>query len=115
MTANDALILTTLFWALAALAALAIAAHQSMRLARAAPAHDEHWWFRLMSVLVFGSLGVTKLRNVAVWSDYIWFDQGLFGSILQRWPLDLALAVLTMLACLLAAVLYVQTQREPHP
>jgi hypothetical protein len=111
MTPEGALILTTLFWAVAGFVATGIAVHQSVRLVRAVGHHDKHWWFRLMSVLVFGSLGVTKLRNVAIWTDYIWFDQQLMGTIQQRWPLDLALATLTMAACLLATVLYVQTQQ----
>jgi hypothetical protein len=115
MTPNDALILTTLCWATAGLAASSIAVHQSVRLMQTTGHHDDHWWFRLMSVLVFGSLGVTKLRNTAIWTDYVWFDQRLLGTIADRASLDLGLAVLTMTACLLAVTLYIQTQQGHRP
>jgi hypothetical protein len=69
MGPDDALAITTGVWALAALAALSIAIPQSWRLIRTSMRHDSLWWFRLMSVLLFGALGVAMLRNVAVWAD----------------------------------------------
>jgi hypothetical protein len=115
MGPDDALAITTGVWALAALAALSIAIPQSWRLIRTSMRHDSLWWFRLMSVLLFGALGVAMLRNVAVWADLTFNDQRLLGPISQRWPFDLGIATGVMIACVYAAVLYVQTQREVLP
>lgn len=112
MTLDTGLALTTLCWAVAAVAALTIALPQSWLLVRTAVDRDKLWWFRLKSTLLFGSLGVAMLRNVAIWADYVLFDQHYFGGIAQRWPADLALSVVIMCACLLAAILYVRTQYE---
>lgn len=106
---------TTACWAVCAIAALIVAVPQSILLVRTAPDRDDLWWFRLKSSLVFGSLGLAMIRNVAIWADYVFFDQRYLGMIEQRWPLDLALSVLIMAGCILAAVLYIQTQFEARP
>lgn len=115
MAPDLALTLTTICWGVAALAALVIAVPQSFLLVRTAERRDVLWWFRLKTTLLFGSLGVALLRNVAIWADYVFFGQWYFGSITQRWPMDLALSVLIMLACLLAASLYIKVQSEVSP
>ena len=116
MTApDDALALTTLFWLVAAIAALTIAVPQAILLVRTAVHRDPLWWFRLKTTLLFGSLGVALGRNVAVWADYAFFGQRYLGTIAQRWAMDLVLAAAIMLACVLAAILYAQTQHEVRP
>lgn len=114
MTPEQAIDLTTLIWGVAAVAALVIAVPQSALLARTTPPsrRDRNWWFRLMSTLLFGALGIAMLRNVVVWADLAYFDQRVLGPIARRWPLDLGLAVAICVACVLAAWLYVKTQRE---
>jgi hypothetical protein len=115
MALDDALALTTLCWGIAAIAALIIAVPQAILLIRTALHRDPLWWFRLKTTLLFGSLGTALTRNVAIWADYALFDQRYFGTISQRWPADLVLSALVMLACVLAAVLYVKTQNEVRP
>ena len=112
MTADQGLALTTLCWAVAAVASLVIALPQSWLLARTATRRDILWWFRLKTTLLFGSLALALGRNLAVWADYAFFDQKFFGGIASRWPADLALSVLIMAACVLAASLYVRVQHE---
>lgn len=105
----------TLCWALGAVACLVISVPQSILLVRTSVNRDPLWWFRLKTTLLFGSLGVALIRNVAIWVDYTWFGQDLFGPIGERWPWDLAISALICGACVLAAVLYVQTQNEVRP
>lgn len=112
---DEALALTTIFWGVSAVAALVIAVPQSLLLARTALRRDPLWWFRLKTSLLFGSLGVAMIRNLGVWADYTFFDQRYLGPITQRWQMDLVLATGIMLACVLAAVLYIQTQHEVRP
>lgn len=115
MTPDNALVVTTLCWGIAAIAALIIAVPQSVLLIRTSVHRDGLWWFRLKSTLLFGSLGLSMVRNLAVWADFTFYDQHYLGTIAQRWSLDLALSALIMLACVLAAVLYIQTQHEARP
>lgn len=115
MTADEAIDVTTLLWAVASIAALSIAVPQATLLARTAVHRDPLWWFRLKTTLLFGSLGVAMIRNVLVWADLAWFDQRYLGPITHRWPLDLGLALCITAACVLAAVLYVQVQHEVRP
>lgn len=112
MAPDEALTVITVFWGIAAVASLIIAVPQSILLVQTSHRRDKLWPFRLMSVLLFGSLGVAMGRNVAVWADLAFADQAYLGALATRWPLDLILAALIMLACVLAALLYVQVQRE---
>lgn len=111
----EALTVTTLFWGISALAALFIAAPQAALLVRTAVRRDPLWWFRLKTTLLYGSLGLALARNVAIWADYTFFNQRYLGTIAQRWPADLVLSALVMLACVLAAVLFWRTQHEVRP
>lgn len=115
MAPDEALALTTAFWGAAAAAALIIAVPQAILLVRTALRRDPLWWFRLKTTLLFGSLGAAMARNVAVWADFTFFDQRYLGGIAQRWPADMVLSAAIMLACVLAAVLYVRTQHEVRP
>lgn len=115
MTPAEALDVTTLVWGVAALAALSIAIPQAIMLIRLRNVRDSLWPFRVMSVLLFGALGVAMTRNVAVWADVAYFDQRYLGPIAVRWPLDLGIALTIMLACLWAAGLYSKVQREERP
>lgn len=115
MTAEQAVDLTTLLWALAAIPSLGIALAQAYLLVKMRRARDRLWQYRVMGTLLFGSLGVAMGRNVVVWADLAFFEQRLLGPIAVRWPLDLALAFLIMLACLWSGALYVREQRERHP
>lgn len=116
MTPDEALAVTTIFWGLAAVAALSIALPQSVLLCRTTLRRDDLWRWRVKTVLLFGGLALANLRNLAVWADYAFFDLRYLGTIEQRWPLDLAVAVILMAACTLAAVLHWETQHEgPQP
>ena len=112
MTPETAVGMTTLVWGVAAIASLTIAVPQSVLLIRTSLNRDPLWWFRLKTTLLFGSLGIAMIRNVAVWADLAWFDQQYLGPIATRWPLDMALAFGICAACVLAAILYIQTQHE---
>jgi hypothetical protein len=112
MTPDEGLAVTTIFWGLAAIASLSIAVPQSVLLCRTTLRRDDLWRFRVKTVLLFGGLALANLRNLAVWVDYAFSDQRYLGGIEQRWPLDLAVAVILMAACTLAAVLFWQTQHE---
>lgn len=115
MAPDDAITATTVFWGVAAIAALIIAVPQAWLLIRTSLHRDRLWRFRGMSTLLFGSLGLAMGRNVAVWADLAFFDQYYLGPIATRWPLDLVIAALITLACVLAAFLYIQTQQEVRP
>lgn len=115
MTADQALDITTLIWGIAAAAALVIAVPQGVRLVKLRDRRDRLGSFRLMSTLLFGSLGVAMGRNVVFWADLAYFDQRYFGPIARRWPLDLGIALTIMVACVFAALLYVRVQNEVQP
>jgi hypothetical protein len=115
LTPEDAVDITTIVWGIAAVAALSIAVPQAVLLIRLRRLHDRLWPFRVMSALLFGSLGVAMGRNVLAWADLAYFDQRYLGPIARRWPLDLAVAMLIMLACVWAALLYVRVQSEVQP
>lgn len=115
MTPEDAVDVTTMVWGVAALAALMVAIPQSLLLVRMRNRQDRLWPFRVMSTLLFGSLGIAMGRNVLVWADLAYFDQRYMGPIARRWPLDMAIALLIMVACLWAALLYVRVQNEVTP
>lgn len=115
MTADQAIDVTTLVWAVAALASLCVALPHSVLLIRLWNARDRLWEFRAVVCLLFGALFLTMFRNVAVWADLAWFGQRYLGPIASRWPLDLGLAVLTMIACVWGAFLYARVQREVAP
>lgn len=113
MTQDQAVDLTTLIWAFAAVPSLGIALAQAILLIRMRHSRDRLWPYRVMCTLLFGSLGVAMGRNVAVWADLAFFEQFYLGPISRRWPIDLALALLIMVSCLWAGALYLREQREP--
>ena len=115
MTPEAAIGMTTLVWGVAAIASLTIAVPQAVLLIRTSLNRDPLWWFRLKTTLLFGSLGIAMIRNVAVWADFAYFDQRYLGPIADRWPFDLGLALGICAACVLAAILYIQTQHEVRP
>lgn len=112
MSPDQAVDVTTVIWALAAVPSLGIAVAQAILLVRLRKRADRLWQYRVMGSLLFGSLGVAMSRNVVVWADLAYFDQHYLGPIARRWPLDLGLALCIMVACLWAGVLYVREQRE---
>jgi hypothetical protein len=115
VTPDTAVGMTTVIWGVAAVASLVVAVPQAVLLVRTSLHRDPLWWFRLKTTLLFGSLGIAMLRNVAVWADLAYFDQRYLGPIAVRWPFDLGLSLAICSACVLAAVLYVQTQHEVRP
>lgn len=106
---------TTVLWAVATVAALIIAVPQTWLLIRTATHRDGLWWFRLKTSLLFGSLALSMLRNMAVWADYAFFEQRYLGTIAQRWTFDLGVAFLITAACCLAATLFIRVQHEVKP
>ena len=110
MTPEQAVDITTLIWAFAAVPSLGIATAQAILLVRMRRSKDRLWPYRVMGTLLFGALGVAMARNVAVWADLAYADQRYLGPIDRRWPLDMFLAFCIMLACLWAGALYVREQ-----
>jgi len=110
MTPDDAVALTTLCWAVASTASFTIAVPQLWLLLRTSIHRDSLWWFRLKTTLLFSSLGIAMVRNVAVWADFAFFEQHYLGAIDRRWPLDLALALAITVACVFSAILFIYTQ-----
>lgn len=115
MTADQGLALTTLCWVLAAVPSLLIAGDQAILMIRLLHRHDGLDLYRVRTALLFGVIGVALARSASIWADFRWFDQRYFGTIDDRWPMDLAISVVLLLAVLLSTCLYLRARGARPP
>lgn len=99
-------LLIVVVFAWTALAALSVALPQAWLLVRLWRAGDAIAPYTLKTVAWTGTLGVILLWRAILFVDYSRFDQRYFGTIDDRWPIDLALALAFAVAVNYAAALY---------
>lgn len=71
--------------------------------------------FRLMWVVVLGSLCLGLIYRAAIWVDLAVFDQAWLGPLAQRWPLEVLIAALVAVGSLYLSWLYWRTRKEHRP
>lgn len=104
-----------LFYAVSAVAVSSVGVPQTAALWRRRHEPDGLQRFRALWVLLMGSLCLGMVYRAAVWIDLAAFDQAWMGPIARRWPLEVAISWLVMLASLFAAGLYWVTRKEHRP
>lgn len=103
---DDLEVLIVVIFAWTALAALSVTIPQAWLLIRLWRAGDSIAPYTLKTVAWTGTLGVILCWRSALFIDYSFFDQRYFGTIEQRWPIDLTLALAFAVAVNFAAGLY---------
>lgn len=103
---DDVAVAIVMAFGLAALCALSVAIPQAILLIRLVRNGQGIALWTLKTVLWTGSLGLALGWRFLVWVDFTQFDQRVFGTIDQRWPIEAILATLVAGACIYAAGLY---------
>lgn len=93
-------------YVLVSLLASSIGIPETIRLVRGWNTPDEKLPYRLFTVLVLGVLTLVKLWRAAIWFDWVYFGQELFGSIDHRVPYELGLLTVFIVAMMFATLLY---------
>ena len=104
-----------LFYAVSAVAVSSVGIPQTLSLWKRRHDHDGLQRFRALWVLLMGALCMGTLYRAAVWVDLAVFDQWWMGPIAQRWPIEVAISWMVMLASLFAAGLYWVTRKDQRP
>lgn len=103
---DDLEVLIVIVFAWTAIAALSVTIPQAWLLVRLWRAGDSIAPYTLKTVAWTGTLGVILLWRSMLFVDYSFFGQHVFGTIEDRWPIDLALALAFAVAVNFAAGLY---------
>lgn len=83
---------------------------QTISLWRRRHEHDGLQPFRLLWVLLMGSLCLGMTYRALVWIDLAVFDQAWMGPIARRWPAEVVIAWLITTASMFSAALYWRTR-----
>ena len=103
---DDIELLVAFVFAETAFVALSVAVPQAVLLVRLWRAGESIARYTLKTVAWTGTIGLILFWRSLLFVDYTLFEQRYFGTIEERWPVDLTLALLFAVAVNYAATLY---------